>query len=158
MRNAVRSPELSALCRHKAEMLIAPLRAVAIEHGYALTVHGSLERDIDLVAVPWTVGAVDQGAVVRAFVAEVRRVNGWANVADNVVDVDPYDFSKRCPEPKPHGRLGWSIHLGGGPYVDLSVMPPLSSPVERLRAALEANVREQQERQREYDARKAAGQ
>ena len=31
--------------------LIAPLRAVARQHGYALTVHGSIKRDIDLVGL-----------------------------------------------------------------------------------------------------------
>ena len=30
---------------------------------------------------------------------------------------------KGCPGMKPHGRLCWSFHLGGGPYIDLSVMP-----------------------------------
>ena len=28
-----------------------------------------------------------------------------------------------CPGLKPHGRLTWSFHVGGGPYLDLSVMP-----------------------------------
>jgi hypothetical protein len=55
-------------CSHdshaKYELLIEPLRAVARSLGYALTVHGSLVRDIDLVAVPWTSDAV-HGARAR---------------------------------------------------------------------------------------------
>lgn len=32
---------------------IEKLREVAREHGWALAVHGSLNRDIDLIAAPW---------------------------------------------------------------------------------------------------------
>lgn len=36
------------------EELIEKVRAVARKHGWAIGVHGSLRRDIDLIAVPWT--------------------------------------------------------------------------------------------------------
>jgi hypothetical protein len=32
-------------------------------------------------------------------------------------------FMAGCPGGKPHQRLGWTFHLGGGPYIDLAVMP-----------------------------------
>ena len=31
---------------------------VAREMGYALALHGSMNRDMDLIAVPWVVGAL----------------------------------------------------------------------------------------------------
>jgi len=35
----------------------------------------------------------------------------------------PCDYVRRSPEPKPHGRLGWSIHIAGtGTYIDLSIV------------------------------------
>jgi hypothetical protein len=152
MRNAVRSPEIAAQAGEAYSALIGPLRAVAMAHGYAIGVHGSLARDIDLIVVPWTVEASDQAAVARALIEEVKRVNGHVFVAERVVDVDPYDFTKRSPEPKPHGRMSWSLHLGGaGAYVDLAIFPPLANPVQALHAAIDASVCEQQERQRQFD-------
>lgn len=38
-----------------ARRIIRPLRERAKVLGYAIAVHGSLERDIDLIAAPWTV-------------------------------------------------------------------------------------------------------
>lgn len=78
--------------------------------GYALTEHGSKRRDIDLVACPWTTAAVSPQELLAALSACILHRNGLALVMDG-------------PEMKPHGRLAWSIHLGGGPYIDLSVMP-----------------------------------
>lgn len=91
--------------------------AIAREKGYALAVHGSLARDYDFIAVPWAFAAVPAEELVEAIRA---RVGGKIC---NVPEADPFDFTRRNPEPKPHGRLAWSIHLGGAPYIDLSVMP-----------------------------------
>lgn len=78
---------------------------VARSHGYALAVHGSLARDLDIIACPWTEDAADPEVLVEAL---RERVGG---VTDSKVT------------PRPHGRQGYVIHLGGGPYIDLAVMP-----------------------------------
>lgn len=78
--------------------------------GYAITVHGSLQRDLDLVAVPWTNEAVDAKALVDAV---MEACTGYLEEPRN----------GRDPMLKPHGRLAWSIHIDAGAYVDLSVMP-----------------------------------
>lgn len=85
---------------------------VARARGYALTVHGSMARDLDVVAVPWTDRAAEPFVLAEALRDRVGGVghNGWP-----------------LPRAKPHGRLAWSIHLGGGPYIDLSVVPPRST-------------------------------
>ena len=101
--------------------MLAGLRAVARQHGYALTLHGSMQRDLDLVAVPWVEEASDAATLVEA----VRVWCGGHIVNDP--NADPNDYTRRNPQQNPHGRLGWSIHLGGGPYIDLSVMPRLSA-------------------------------
>ncbi|MEO8481083.1 MAG: hypothetical protein ABI634_02665 [Acidobacteriota bacterium] len=151
-----RSPEMAVQARCMAEQIFEPLKAVANAHGYALAVHGSLTRDIDLVLVPWTVEAVAQDTVARACIAEIERINGYVFVGENMVNVDPYDFCKRSPQPMAHGRIGWSIHLGGaGAFVDLSVFPPIANPVQALHAALDESVARQRERQRAFDERDA---
>lgn len=102
-------------CRQKAVRLLDPLRAIAREHGYALTSHGSFSRDIDLVAIPWTEEAVPAEQLAEAIRIKAAEVVGLAFIA-------PHE-EHELPRHKPHGRLCWSFHLGGGPYIDLSVMP-----------------------------------
>lgn len=102
-----------------------PLREVARTHGYALAVHGTLKRDIDLVACPWSEpcrDAIDLALAIRSKAAEIH---GHAFIAPHEED----EFHRcGCPGMKPHGRLVWSFHLGGGPYIDLSVFPPTPDP------------------------------
>ena len=84
------------------------LAAVARDLGYALTLHGSLQRDLDVVAVPWREDAVPTLDLVRAL--------------GEVFDLEP-NHSIDQPEIKPHGRLAWTLPLWWGAYIDLSVMP-----------------------------------
>lgn len=121
--------------------LIGPLRDTARKLGYALGVHGTLKRDIDLIACPWTSSAVSARVLARAVQAVARRVVGFAE--PNPIEI------KRSSNPKyfrdglagyvegfgritakPHGRRCWTFYLTpsfDGPYIDLSVMPR-SSP------------------------------
>ncbi|HTJ56688.1 MAG TPA: hypothetical protein VL418_03875 [Devosiaceae bacterium] len=114
-----------ALCLGLAKVLIEPLRAVARANGYALAEHGSQRRDIDLIAVAWTEEACDPVVLAEAIRAEAERIVG-------VAFYKPDENDELCwrgkPGLKPHRRLAWSFHLGGGPYIDLSVMPPLAEP------------------------------
>lgn len=87
---------------------------VAKEHGYALTVHGSMARDFDFVAVPWVEEASAPADLAAAL---IRACGGF---------LAPHE-ERELPRRKPHGRLCWAIHLGGGPYIDLSVIPPANS-------------------------------
>lgn len=85
------------------------LVAVAKSKGYALTLHGSLSRDFDFVAIPWTEEAVDPEELIAAFRSALGGVRG----------------DKQANE-KPHGRLGWTIFVARGVYCDISVMPRLA--------------------------------
>lgn len=83
------------------------LRKVAREHGYALGLHGSGERDLDLIAVPWVEDASEAEVLVEALRSSIDGVAAG-------------------PYAKPHGRRAWLIYLhleGSRLYVDLSVMP-----------------------------------
>lgn len=109
------------------EMLMRA-RGYARDHGYALAVHGSQMRDLDLIAVPWTAEASAPEVLVEAIRKAVNGTYSAGSQAGN--DVVTH---------QPHGRLSWAIHLedidpglrdalvGGKvpfrPYIDLSVMP-----------------------------------
>jgi len=100
--------------REVFEQHIERLRQVAREHGYALAVHGSLERDIDLLAAPWVEEASDADTLAIALRDAVHGAFG------TTLEGDPQPEGLR-----PHGRRSWafitpeSTHT----YFDLSVMP-----------------------------------
>lgn len=99
--------------RSATDRFLARLREVARECGYAVGVHGSETRDLDLIAAPWTVEAVSAQDLVDTLCERVP-------LAAQPV-VPPMAAN---PEMKPWGRLAWS--LAGCPdhkYVDLSVAP-----------------------------------
>lgn len=83
------------------------LPETARQHGYALAVHGSFIRDLDVIAVPWTEDAADPATLAAALAEDI---GGHLSVND--------------PERKPHGRLAWAIRTASHAYLDLSVIPP----------------------------------
>jgi len=83
---------------------------IAKKYGYALAVHGSFTRDMDLVAIPWTADAKDPVDMIR----EMSKAAGWKS--DEVIFGVPV-------AKKPHGRVAYHITTGGGGYADISVMP-----------------------------------
>lgn len=78
--------------------------------GYALTLHGTIRRDMDVVAVPWTPQAVS----AEVLVAKLCRRHQFER--------DRYWTAK------PHGRRAIRLLPGGQGYVDLSVMPRRKRP------------------------------
>jgi hypothetical protein len=84
---------------------IEHIREAAKEVGYAIAVHGSLERDLDLIAAPWTEAAVDAQALISHVASRIGAI---------VVDV----------EKKPLGRVAASLQPSGWfKLIDLSVCP-----------------------------------
>lgn len=117
----------------QAVKLIEPCRRVARQHGYALAEHGSKTRDIDWIAVPWIDDCASPRTLAEALVAEIGERNGGGNYCTPFLPAAdlPKSWTPERIErgrngygDKPHGRLTWTIHLGGGPYIDLSVIPP----------------------------------
>lgn len=96
--------------------LIYPMLCeIAKPLGYALALHGSMNRDMDLVAIPWVACAEDPEILVEAIRERIDGYTGW----DTGKDRD-----------KPHGRKAFLIwfkgvdqYMGGGACIDLSVMP-----------------------------------
>jgi len=130
------SEKHTRITKYYCSILIPALREVARRHGYALTVHGSQERDIDLVAVPWTDNATDARALVSAIFDACHAIIGsviWphAPAGEGVLEASSGSLEK--PVCKCHGRLAWCIFLGEDQYIDLSVMPRMRSHFRRTR-------------------------
>lgn len=102
-------------------------RIIARQEGYAIAIHGSLTRDFDVIAVPWTAEASSP----KALVCRISFNTGWyaqrhdggrAKIGEGVE-----------PAIKEHGRMVWSLlspNVGftteGPPdprWIDFSVMP-----------------------------------
>lgn len=95
------------------DRVLPAIRETARVKGYAVAVHGSVARDIDLVAVPWIESALPADELVSAIFDAVRaRLEGAGYMPDEVRGTT-----------KPHGRRAWTIILGCGVFIDLSVMP-----------------------------------
>lgn len=113
-------PALRPKIRRISLALIEVMRPVAYECGYALGVHGSLERDLDLIAAPWTDEAVTARQLAKAL-------------ADGLSAARPHRwYWNGKPGLKPHGRTAWTLlsvqdgvenRAGLHPFIDLSVMP-----------------------------------
>lgn len=87
-----------------AAQLIEPIRAAAMSCGYAVGIHGSLQRDIDLIAVPWIENAKHPDVLFQVLLALTR---GTAHP----------------PRTRPHGRIVRIIELEPQIYIDLSIFP-----------------------------------
>jgi hypothetical protein len=113
-------PERVAEVRALAERILELARHAARAVGYAIGQHGSMERDLDMIAVPWTEDAGDELALVKAI---------QQAITDNIGDC--YRSCEEQIEAKPHGRRAWTLHFqnavstenGAYPFVDLSVLP-----------------------------------
>lgn len=96
--------------------IIYPLLCeIAKPLGYALGLHGTLNRDMDIIAVPWIDDAVEPEELVEAIRVRIDGCTRW----DDGRGRD-----------KPHGRMAYLIWfkgvdhpIGGGACIDLSIMP-----------------------------------
>ena len=89
-----------------AAALYPDLAAICVQHGYALAVHGSLARDFDLIAVPWTESPSEPQAVLDEIQSRFNvKLVGEVGI-------------------KPHGRIAYSLSVGfGWCQLDFSFLP-----------------------------------
>ncbi len=84
-------------------------RTLAWAEGYAIALHGSFTRDLDLVAIPWSERVCEPEHLVR----RIEAATGLKRTG-------------HPPGEKPHGRLAWTLlfpAFGDPRFVDLSVLP-----------------------------------
>lgn len=85
------------------------LAEITRKHGYALAVHGSLDRDMDLIAVPWIESPSSPDEVLKA-ITETFAIRTVGELTS-----------------KPHGRLCQTIVISSGDvFIDLSFMPVMT--------------------------------
>ena len=106
----------------------AMLIPIARAHGYALAVHGTMNRDLDLIAVPWTEQATDALPLILAIKEATKTCTHSFT--------DDHYWPDCAPTIKPFGRRAYSLHFtergGDGPYIDISVLPkqPVNAPAQ----------------------------
>lgn len=84
---------------------------------YALAVHGSMIRDFDLIAVPWDIEACAPDELARVI------ADSFGGSIPPMIDTGGGHIVPN-PEPKPHGRIGYTIRIGHcDQYIDLSITP-----------------------------------
>ena len=94
-------------------ILLNPMKKAALDCGYTLAMHGSMHRDMDLVAIAW----VEDAKPVDVLVAAINDCLGetvWR------------EHNLQTGEEKPHGRLCYTLSICGDWFIDLSVIPPKS--------------------------------
>jgi hypothetical protein len=87
--------------------ILPDIRQAARKRGYAIGVHGSMMRDLDLIAVPWKTRTSSQKALIKAIQLAVS----------HCYEKEPTIIKR------PHGRTAYILKIGRKAYIDLSVMP-----------------------------------
>lgn len=111
MAKAFAKTERAVNVQHAADHLLPHMRTAATAYGYTLALHGSMVRDLDLIAVPWRDDACDATKLIEVLCDCIKQATGWGNCSD------------RKPEAKPHGRVAVTITASFMVTVDLSIMP-----------------------------------
>ena len=109
-------------------IMFQPLKEIALKYGYNLVLHGSLNRDMDLIAIPWQEELGDVDAMIQEF---CDYVGGRIN--------------EHVKKDAPHGRKWYVIDIYRGmlekvpgfteriyhedpqTYIDISVTPILNN-------------------------------
>jgi hypothetical protein len=99
--------------------MLPAIRGAARDLGYAIGLHGTLARDYDLIAVPWTEDAAHPDDLAMA----VSKAAGCVRCR----------VFRDQGEGKPHGRLVYSFdwdkdNYENHGYIDLSVTPRIVNP------------------------------
>jgi hypothetical protein len=116
----MKAPRARPLSATRMRALVKRVRPLVVDAGrsvgYACAFHGSLLRDIDVIAAPWTDDAVSPAELAEVIATAVGGFTKPSREHDPV------------PREKPHGRLGFPIYVGGT-YIDLSVLPLHTSAI-----------------------------
>lgn len=114
----------------------------ARKHGYALAIHGTVTRDLDLIAVPWIDEAVPAEILKDALMEHIgacdyegllKRQLSDENLVRQVLERENSKDAGGATA-KPHGRRAWNLYLDHGAKVDLSVMPRSASRENDLKS------------------------
>lgn len=105
--------------------MIPYLTRIGRRHGYAMAFHGSMSRDLDVVAVPWVVDANPPHELIDEI---LKLTGGRLKLNDGTLTSSAIDDAgqpvKNAFGEKPHGRRAYTIAFDGAwHFIDLSVIP-----------------------------------
>lgn len=106
------------------------IKQIGLEYGYNIVLHGSMNRDLDLIAIPW-----------------VENVKSWKRMCNKIAKLIGGDIMKDSIRETHHGRIWCVININrriettyegmgrtnlnhyGDPqyYIDISIMPTKST-------------------------------
>ena len=81
------------------------LAEIARSHGYAMTVHGSMANDFDLICIPW----IEEPDVPFDVIESILGKFALKLIGDG-------------PTMRLHNRQVWTLSISGSSYLDLSFM------------------------------------
>lgn len=95
-------------------IMFEPLKEIALKYGYNLVLHGSLARDMDLIAIPWgeTIGNIDE--MIDEF---CTYVGGRIHIMQKRRNESDEIIGERFT-PKPYGRKAYVIDIFRGGYFE----------------------------------------
>ena len=109
--------------------LFPTLRGIATNYGYALSVHGSLLNDFDLIAVPWE---DEIGSYINMLVEMTNTIQGILYYYYPIkVDGERVYVPLQYPQlytglekefKIPHGRENYCIQLSQEVYIDMTIV------------------------------------
>jgi len=94
-------------------IMFEPLKEIAFKYGYNLVLHGSLNRDMDLIAIPW----VDEIKHHLDMINEMADFIGGKLHLRNKTKDDNGEIKGEVFSVKPHGRICYVIDIYRGGYV-----------------------------------------
>jgi len=108
------------------------LKIIALKYGYNLVLHGSMNRDLDLIAIPWQKELGSHEEMVNEFIKELDGSLMLNNrrIENNKIAGEPYSTTH-------HGRIQYVININrecgmvndiwvdAQYYLDISVIPPV---------------------------------
>lgn len=103
-------------CNGRAALYAAlceDIRNAAMDCGWAVALHGSLSRDMDIMAMPWVENCTDADTMIDTI---IKRCFG-----DNIIS----EYGKKVDMTKPHGRVCYLIPIYDDYYLDISIMSNL---------------------------------
>lgn len=109
------------------------IKEIGLKYGYNIVLHGSMNRDLDLIAIPW----------IQECKPEILMIDELANVLGGSVMQEPQEVRENNAKLK-HGRKQYVININRDyklkyqgmviervefsdpqTYIDISVMPTL---------------------------------
>lgn len=87
-------------------------RNAAMDCGWALALHGSLNSDMDIMAMPWVEDAKPVEVMIQSLINLFGKENVWHE----------YNMNKKPFTEKPHNRNTYTISIWADFHLDISVI------------------------------------